>query len=380
VLEDAKESSRKNVYLDGLRGMAAVNVVIAHFLSGFYPEILQFNYPSIPKSLNLDLTSIVLSSPFLSIFYNGHFAVLVFFVISGFVLTAPYFEGKPKIILTRRLCARYFRLNIPIAASIIFSYFAYSAGMYTLNALTPTGSFLAVLHHENISFNDALKSALYDSILFGIDTFNPPLWSLRVKFIGSIILLVFYIFYRPKISPLPVLIFSLFASVFFKADSVYFQCMLLGSLLNIARPTALIGATSFFVGFYFGAFQYENNLYSLLPNFDYYGIEKKTIYNGLGALLLTWPIAYGYGGIFFSSRVMQFLGKISFSIYLTHYLVLSSVGCFLSFYLPRDRIYISLNFLVYIIECLFLSYLFYRYIDLNAVRLSNTFVKRYLNK
>jgi peptidoglycan/LPS O-acetylase OafA/YrhL len=79
---------------DGLRGLAALNVIIAHFFDGFWPKVLfpvygdlQIN-SSDPSSLEK-----VLGSPVTTVFFNGHFAVMIFFVLSGYVLATPAVEN-----------------------------------------------------------------------------------------------------------------------------------------------------------------------------------------------------------------------------------------------------------------------------------------------
>ena len=61
-------------YLEGLRGIAAMQVVLLHFVSGFMPDTAQHAWPP------------------LHVLYDGHTAVYVFFLISGTVLT-PSLHG-----------------------------------------------------------------------------------------------------------------------------------------------------------------------------------------------------------------------------------------------------------------------------------------------
>ena len=42
------------------------------------------------------------------------------------------------------------------------------------------------------SFLDALRDATYRVILLGADRYNPPLWTMKVEFIGSLITFAFY--------------------------------------------------------------------------------------------------------------------------------------------------------------------------------------------
>ena len=86
---------------DALRGIAAVAVVFAHLL----------NYR--PAATGDPFSH--WSAPFWSFAANGHFAVLIFFAISGFVLSYPYFIGaKGERNLKVDVANRLPRLLIPV--------------------------------------------------------------------------------------------------------------------------------------------------------------------------------------------------------------------------------------------------------------------------
>jgi peptidoglycan/LPS O-acetylase OafA/YrhL len=59
-------------YLEGLRGIAAMQVVLLHFVTGFLPDTAQHAWPP------------------LRVLFDGHTAVYVFFLISGAVLTPSF--------------------------------------------------------------------------------------------------------------------------------------------------------------------------------------------------------------------------------------------------------------------------------------------------
>ena len=59
-------------YLEGLRGIAAMQVVLLHFVTGFLPDTAEHAWPP------------------LRVLFDGHTAVYVFFLISGTVLTPSF--------------------------------------------------------------------------------------------------------------------------------------------------------------------------------------------------------------------------------------------------------------------------------------------------
>jgi peptidoglycan/LPS O-acetylase OafA/YrhL len=375
----------KNKSADGLRGMAAFNVTVAHFVSAFLPIMLYNNYPTIfPKNNEPSMVFKILTSPVLTIFYNGHFAVMVFFVLSGYVLTLPYFTNREDGCLTlrKRLWGRYFRLNVPVLACVLLSFIVYSAGWYSnVQAAEISGStkWLKNFYPATILAADAAKQAVYQSILFAKCTLVPPLWTLRMEFIGSLYILLFYIS-KPKdhtLIPL-LLVFAMIYAVH-GDDSLYLYAFFLGSLLGggggrIAR----LRAPLFFIGLYFGGFQYEMPLYDFLPNLSsvWPFWHKKTFYNGLGAILVTASVIHGFGSKVFQSRVAQFLGKISFSIYCIHFIVLCSLASFLYIHLPSGKLFLGLNLLCYISTCFIAAYLFEKFVDRNSISISHSFSSR----
>jgi hypothetical protein len=87
-------------YLDGLRGIAAMQVVLLHFVTGFLPDAAQHAW--LP----------------LRVLFDGHTAVYVFFLISGAVLT-PWF-ARPGAFLGK-LGKRVVRLGLPVAAAAVIA-------------------------------------------------------------------------------------------------------------------------------------------------------------------------------------------------------------------------------------------------------------------
>ena len=114
----------KSLHADGLRGLAALNVVISHFMAAFTPFLMHYNYPETFPAGQMSTFSTILNLPIFTILYNGHFAVLIFFVLSGYVLARPYYLDKSHS-LKNRLWGRYLRLNLPIAVSLLISFFLY---------------------------------------------------------------------------------------------------------------------------------------------------------------------------------------------------------------------------------------------------------------
>jgi len=86
-------------------------------------------------------------------------------------------------------------------------------------------------------------------------------------------------------------------------------------------------AVLFCVGFYLGAYVENSSVFSFLPN---PGIVKpQQFYNVSGAVLIVIAVANGFGSRILRSSACQWLGKVSFAVYLVHFIVLCSVISYL---------------------------------------------------
>ncbi len=364
---------KHNKSADGLRGIASLNVAISHFIAAFVPTLLHHNYPTIfPENLNPGIIFKTLQLPIITLIFNGHFAVLTFFVLSGFVLTIPYFNNNTES-LANRLWGRYLRLNIPIAISIAISLLIYKLGWYRnlevaheINA----GKWLSTFMPPGISLIASLKSALFDGILFGMSPLNPPMWTLKIEFLGSIYLLALYLCAPKGRLVFATAIAATLLALIYRQDSIYFITILAGSLLNLVKPGRKIAILCFALGIYFGSFQYKTPFYDFLPRIYW---ERKNFYNALGALFLTIGIIGGVGRRFLESRPIQLLGKQSFALYLVHFIILCSLTSSIYLSLGRTNLNTIINFGIYISCCYIMAILLTRFVDKPAIKISHQF-------
>ena len=76
---------RKIIYLQGLRGTAALGVVLHHFFCAFYPMAVFATGPS-----HWQWEKLFWSTP-LGLLIAGRSLICLFFILSGYVLSLPYF-------------------------------------------------------------------------------------------------------------------------------------------------------------------------------------------------------------------------------------------------------------------------------------------------
>ena len=174
-------------HLDGLRGLAALQVVAQHYVMALLP------------GLPLRFTP-------LQALYDGAFAVSLFFLLSGAVLTLSFARTVEDI--AGNLARRLVRLWLPVAAAGLIAGLLTAAvpdahtqaaqltgSLGWLGAAKPTPS-VAVLLRE--VFVDSMplgtaESSLFAGVVRGLRPLgrllDPPVWSLHVELYGSLLVL-----------------------------------------------------------------------------------------------------------------------------------------------------------------------------------------------
>lgn len=374
-------SKQREEQLDGLRGISALVVMNSHFICAFFPYLNSKFFPEIFK--NSDTNSILirfLQSPPVSIFFNGHAAVCVFFVLSGYVLAIP-FHQKNLEKLYLRFFSRYLRLNIPILFVTLISYLFSKLNLYKNFIVSDlSGSNWMDYWYEKDSMNiiKALKSSFYDGILFGDDTFIPPLWTLKIEFWASIVLISYLIITFKKNQKFTLPLFLLFLTAFFKNEAIYYFLFIGGAFLNyFPNLNKFYSYFLIILAFYLVSFQ-DDPYYQFL-NILPINLSLRNLCHGLGSLLLVHFIRIGFLNKFFKSSFNLFLGRISYSAYLLHHLILCSiVSIFYIEIFNYKYLFIPLYLFYVIFTCIF-SFLILDKVDNYGISLSKKLSSKILN-
>lgn len=186
-------SARRLDYLDGLRGILCCVVVVHHWRCGWHP--CSVFGPSVQwlldSSLSCDSSQ---TRPFfwLAPFLNGPFAVAVFFVMSGTVLSMPFLNVGTSIDNGSRqkwalaVVKRYFRLAIPVAVALVFSYFV--AGFTTVHEKTAQSTQSWWLYNffcRRPPTVFGLLQQIFVGVWQGSCTLNNAIWTMRTELFGS---------------------------------------------------------------------------------------------------------------------------------------------------------------------------------------------------
>jgi peptidoglycan/LPS O-acetylase OafA/YrhL len=298
--------------IDGLRGWAAMMVVLSHLWGQFARHLVP-----------------AYGHPLLRAISDGHIAVLIFFVLSGVALSLRFVRKPQPVPLLGMVAARYVRLVVPILATtliVCLLLWLGIAGSPEAARLGRSEIFLGARHDLPTSLYEALTFSLY-SVLFDYDpqtTFNSSLWTMPVEFKGSLIVfaLLFAFSHLPRAGRRARLIamcaLTVAAILLSKQLAACFIAgYALAELLHASRDTSKWSrlASLLFITASVG-------LYSLRGEHD----------DNSGTLLAIGIVA---AGLFFpaarrvlSSAPSRWLGRLSFPLYLIHVPVIACSGWF----------------------------------------------------
>jgi len=367
--------------LEGLRGIAAVVVVIYHFLLAFYA--VMFFGVATGNVQNMRLEDNLYGNPIMA-FLSGTFAVAIFFVLSGFVLSIGFFQTGKLEIIKKLATKRYLRLMLPALASVILCFTLFILGVAKIHdvAAITHSSWLASTWAFNPDFFGALKSGVYDIFARQGNPYNNVLWTMVYEFAGSFLVFGFLALfgklkYRWVIYGF--LGFATFNSWFFAfivgmaiAD-LYAQGYLTTKNRKMRLVVPLLAISLFMGGYPYASV--EGTIYQYISFAD--TVNWRMIYLTLGAsgvmliILQTEQVARVMRHKFISK-----LGKYTFALYLVHLAVLYTIGMGV-FLILRNVLGVGFNASAVLTIIVSLpvvagaTYLFEKYIDAPSIRLSS---------
>lgn len=349
-------------YLDGLRGVAALAVVIFH-MNIFFSIALP--YDGILGLLRLAQGRLT----------NGNFAVCLFFVLSGYVLTVPFRTEARRKKLGEATVKRYFRLTPVVFASVVISFFLWMTVGYRTTEMLQYGpgfAYMGEAYNFTPSFIDAILSGLFTSYA-GNYQYNEPLWTISVELWGSMMLFAFIgLFYSSKNYLIISFATSIILILMMGYNGIYYSLFLAGSCLhrvklNYFHPLFII------LAIYLGSIDAWSKDAIFL--FNYVGLEltgfQHTIPpHAIGSIILVGCILNSaVSQKLLSARPLRFLGNISFALYAIHIPVIFSIGnlVFVKTYTSIDPQYAAIiTIATVLIVCIVAADLMYRLIDVPA--------------
>lgn len=306
-------------FLDGLRGWAALAVLLQHLIQNWLlplvgsASLINFSWYT-PIGLTMD----------------GTYAVYVFFVLSGLVLSYPTLISSRRYkTLSGMALTRYTRLTIPILAATLLAQAFWSAGMMH-------NQVVGALHHSTwlTSFynftprpGEMWRFGFY-GVYFDYDgdrTWNGAMWTMAGEFHGSF--LVFLLLVLPtKWLRIPAALYALYLYPTQLYAGMFIGYLLaeatvwLGWLETASRRRSLSGLACIAVAVAIGT-EYHVWGAQLGRDANLLMLQSSVSLLVLGVLLN--PIARAL----LETRASQFMAGISFPLYLVQMPVICGVGC-----------------------------------------------------
>ncbi|CEG28072.1 acyltransferase family protein [Bacillus sp. B-jedd] len=361
--------------LDTLRGLAALMVVNWHFFLMTYVIIASIN-------------SLIMSKP-IYIFFAGSEAVVLFFVLSGFVMSFP-FLNKTVVPYAGFLTRRFFRIYIPYLFWILITFSLSEA--FDISTVKDLSTWFQAKWTVPVNPKILLEHIFLLGD-FSTTTFNPVIWSLvhelRISIIFPLIMLL-VIRNNWKVSIVVGLILygigrlnyfipiqpSIGYNTSFFNTLEYTFMFILGAVAakhmdTLNQRFQSLSVTYKVAFLLFSIILFTNSKF--LPNFiKYFNVSLPArmdifteIWVALGSLMfIVTVISSSKMKRILSNRFLNLTGRMSYSLYLSH------VPIFLStIYLLHDKLP---DFLVYVLSYILtfvVSYLSYKYIEIPSVSL-----------
>ena len=295
--------------LDGLRGIAAIMVALYHFGINYTPELFYQ----------------------LTILRHSYSFVDLFFVLSGFVISYNYrnlrFENL--IFFTKKRFWRLYPLLI-FTSSLFF--------IYNISSFYPTFSnqFFIInfneISHIIVAYVDSVFLTNSFPILSTSLGSNPPSWSISAEFVAYFLFALISVSFKRKLLTYVVLTISgVFLCIvnqkyFANGDFGFLRaiiCFNFGSIvlfffdkyknlkIGFFHECASLGTFLIYIYFILGRFHDSK--------FILEAISTPIVY---GFMIFVFSLSNGYISRLLSSKLLCFLGKLSYSIYLNHLIVI----------------------------------------------------------
>jgi peptidoglycan/LPS O-acetylase OafA/YrhL len=351
--------------LDSLRGIAATMVVLNHFFLA-----------TTSTGSREDLLRILLDP-----FQNGPAAVILFFLLSGFVLSLPTWRGKPQsysVFIVRRICRIYVPYLFGLALSVL------GASIFASHRVPGLADWFYKSWTGPINWTLVLKHVLFIGPSYNVQEFNTAFWTLIIEMRVSIVLPFFLLLLRQLSFPGMWLVCAMTSIIglvsepgflsglsalqifgwtsLFIAGAIVAKAVMLEpnhiSRIFSGRLVALLSITTFLFAGYLRPFLH------LSETFDG-GLRAA------GGLATIFTSLYNRDlRSFLSTRVLRFMGRVSYSLYLLHATVL-----YVMFHLFYGFASKTVIFVFYIGASFLLAAISYELIERPSIRLGHRLTK-----
>lgn len=347
-------------FLDGLKGLAAIWVVLHHFYLLVFPII-----PSGGRSIE--------KIPFVNVFINGNLAVHLFLIISAYVMTMIIRKSCNMLSLQNIVVKRYFRLMIPISIIVFFTCILYYCNLTTIHEFSEiTGNVKIVDYFDNLRPVDFVYTLLFSPL--GHSTVIGPLWMLKYIFLGTFVIVILSIALQNLGGARKIVVYTI---AFLLA--YYFSWNFVSVIVGMILYELCIGEFLCFMNKWITTvlLLFAVTIPALSPSV-FHNIVPLNI---LSAVCLFLAVFYSkFLKRALSSKAFLFLGKISLGVYLIHWPIYCTFSCHLMLKSGFSLLYVMLSLLSSLVIILALSFLYTKYVESKSVYIVNKITKSLVPK
>lgn len=354
VVEKIVEPDRL-YFLDGLRGWAALMVVLSHLLVFFIAHTAtayQGWYWAFPS--------------------DGNLAVFIFFVLSGFALSIGYIQTGQSSIITSLCLRRYLRLTVPILCASLLAYLLHVTHLFVnVDAGTMSGNgWLTGFYNFPPDLFTSVKFGVYDVYLnnAGAASYNPILWTMPIELFGSFV--VFSICALVLHLKKRMIFLGFIFAYFVVTKNIFYLPFLCGIVIAICyhhREKTIFKRINLLLPLLILLAIYYSTTSLRGQNLPVPRIERGDFQSIAAASALVFAAAFfAPFRKFLETPVSKYLGSISFPIYLTHFFVLCSFSSAVLMYLTVEGGDPEWNAHINVATSLLLCFLiahFFRYVE-----------------
>lgn len=348
----------KILKLDGLRGLFSLMVVLYHYPQNFMPNFI-YN----------------------SFFIRESYAFVdFFFVLSGFVIALNYNHISTPSDLYQYLKKRFIRLYplLFFSSSIFFVYLVFSRTVMVKFFPEFMDNPSSEYYQYIIPFFDVLLMTNSTKIFGTSMLINGPSWSISSEMISYAVFGVLFVFLNKKFRNLMFGIIIVFSCII-----LYFQ----GNFFSGEDYGFVRGLVGFFSGYFTWVLSKKQDKLSNLFEFLFpiliitlfyflHLTSSGTSKIGLPISIILTPLVFSCIILFFTKtngvfslilelKPIQYLGQISYSLYLNHTIIILVVPKILN-RIFQIRLSLSLELIITLVVLIIYSHITYKFIELKV--------------
>lgn len=379
-------TSNRIKWIDYMKGVSCVLVFLCHFLYAFYPASFKGD-----ASVSHIFFDIYLGKEPLAILSDGKFYVYIFLILSGFLLSNKLLNDSKDN--SKVLIKRYLSIALPIFVVCFITFVFYKLGlMSNIKCSNITNSFwLEAQFTTDLTIWNLFTNSFFLIPFLGNSMYSTAFWMMNYIIFGALLTVLLYFTFNKKGKHIA---FIIIPTIWCLINNSSYLCFILSFLLVyvdkfydikfINNKTLLVALL--LIGLYCGMVPANTDPSNPLllaiynsPLRSYIEITK--LIHEIGAFFIVFSIFYLFKNnpIKKENKVLSFLGRISFSVYLLHILIICSFSStlFMQMYqiINNYNVTVLVVFVCSATLLIFASWLFNKYIEKNCSKLIKTLLK-----